>query len=178
MAKAVNAALLDTLARDLKDSDSCVLVGLSGMTVAETVTLRSKLRAQNFRMRVVKNTVAVLAFEKGAMKGLGARLSGPSAVIFGGEGALAISKLIVAEANANAKKLKIHGGYAEGEVLDAKGVDALSKVPGRQELLGMILAGMFGPVSEFSRSLEGLFTEISGLIEALEKKKAPDTPAG
>src|SRR5213595_2857324 len=120
MAKIVNASLIDTLSRDLKDADSCVLVGLSGLTVAETVSLRTKLRAQNFRMRVVKNTVASLAFEKGRMKGLGARLSGPSAVIYGGEGALAISKLIVAEARVNAKKLKIHGGYAEGEVLDAK----------------------------------------------------------
>src|SRR5438874_1715091 len=84
---------------------------------------QGKLRAQNFHMRVVKNTVASLAFEKGGMKGLGARLSGPSAVVFGGEGALAISKLVVAEARVNAKKLKIHGGYAEGEVLDAKGID-------------------------------------------------------
>jgi large subunit ribosomal protein L10 len=177
MAKAVNAALIDTLSRDLKDTDSCVLVGLSGLTVAETVSLRTKLRAQNFRMRVVKNTVASLAFDKGAMKGVGARLSGPSAVIFGGEGALAIAKLVVAEAKANAKKIKIHGGYADGEVLDAKGIDTLSKVPGKKELLGMVLAGMFGPVSDFSRSLEGLFTEISGLIEALEKKKAPEAPA-
>lgn len=178
MAKIVNASLIDTLSRDLKDADSCVLVGLSGLTVAETVSLRTKLRAQNFRMRVVKNTVASLAFEKGRMKGLGARLSGPSAVIYGGDGALAISKLIVAEARANAKKLKIHGGYAEGEVLDAKGVDTLSKTPGKQELLGMILASFFGPVSELSRGMEGLFTEISGLIEALEKTKAPEASGG
>jgi large subunit ribosomal protein L10 len=148
------------------------------MTVAETVALRTKLRAQNFRMRVVKNTVAQVAFDKGRMKGVGAKLSGPSAVIFGGEGAMAISKMIVTEVKANAKKLKIHGGFAEGEVLDAKGIDMLSKVPSRPELLSMTLSAFFGPVSEFSRSLEGLFTEMSGLIEALEKTKAPEASGG
>jgi large subunit ribosomal protein L10 len=173
MAKAVNAGLIEALERDLGGSDSCVLVGFTGMTVQETVALRTKLRAQNFRMRVVKNTVASLTFDKGSMKGLGGRLSGPSAVIFGGEGALAISRLVMAEVKTN-KKLKVHGGWAEGEVLDAKGIDALSKVPSRHELLAMTLAAMIGPVSEFSRCLDGLLTEMHGLIEALEKTKPPE----
>jgi large subunit ribosomal protein L10 len=177
MAKAVNAGLIDALARDLKDCDSCVVVGFTGMSVLETVTLRSKLRAQNFRMRVVKNTVANVAFDKGRLKGLGARLSGPSAVIYGGDGALAISRLVVAEVKTN-KKLKIHGGFADGEVLDAKGIDTLSKVPSKPELLAMTLAAFFGPVSDLSRSLEGLFTEMSGLIEALEKTKSPEPSGG
>jgi large subunit ribosomal protein L10 len=177
MAKAVNTGLLDTLTRDLKDCDSCVLIGFTGMTVLETVALRSKLRAQNFRMRVVKNTVAGVAFDKGRMKGLGTRLSGPSAVVYGGEGALAISRVVVAEVKTN-KKLKIHGGFADGEVLDAKGIDTLSKVPSRPELLAMTLGAFFGPVSELSRGFEGLFTEMAGLIEALEKTKQPESSGG
>jgi large subunit ribosomal protein L10 len=177
MAKAVNAGLIDTLERDLEGTDSCVLIGVQGLTVHETVALRTKLRSQNFRMRVVKNNIASLTFDKGPMKGLGKRLTGPSAVVFGGEGALAISKLIVAELQTN-KKLKIHGGFAEGEVLDSKGIDLLAKTPGRHELLGMILAGMFGPVSEFARSLDGLLSEMHGLIEALEKTKPPEASGG
>jgi len=177
MPRIVNTGLIGTLESDLKDCDSCVLVGFTGMTVAETVSLRAKLRAQNFRMRVVKNTVASVAFDKGRMKGLGARLSGPSAVIFGGESVIAISKLVTAEVQTN-KKLKIHGGYADGEVLDAKGIDTLSKVPSKPELLSMTLSAFFGPVSELSRSMEGLFTEVSGLIEALEKTKPAEASAG
>lgn len=173
MTKAVNAGLVDTLTRDLKDADSCVLIGFHQLTVQETVNLRNKLRAQNFHMRVVKNTIASLTFDRCSMKGLGAKLSGPSAVVYGGEGALAISKLIVDEVRLN-KKLKIHGGFAEGEVLDAKGVDTLSKVPGRKELLSMTLGAFFAPASEFARCLDGLLTEMHGLVEALEKTKAPE----
>jgi large subunit ribosomal protein L10 len=177
MAKSLNVGLIDTLEKDLKGADSCVLLGFEGMTVQETVDLRAKLRANNFRMRVVKNTIASLTFDRSGMKGLGAKLSGPSAVVFGGEGALAISKLLVAELRTN-KKIKIHGGFSEGEVLDDKGIDALSKVPGRPELLAMTLGAFFGPVSEMARNLDGLFTEVHGLIEALEKTKAPEASAG
>ena len=108
-------------------------------------------------MRVVKNTVAGVAFDKGSMKGLGARLAGPSAVIFGGEGALAISKLVVAEVESeqeaqDPRRLRGRRGPRR------QGVDTLSKVPSKPELLAMTLAAFFGPVSELSRGMEGLFT--------------------
>lgn len=170
MSKTVNAAMIDALAAELKPHASCVLVGCEALTVEETLSLRKKLREKSFKMRVVKNTLATVAFDKIGMKGLGARLSGPSAVVFGGEGAGAIAKFLVPEAK-TVKKLKIHGAYSEGEVLDAAGVDALSKAPGRTELLGMTLAGMFGPVSGMAQNLDGLLTEMHGLLEAFAKKQ-------
>ncbi|HYC77236.1 MAG TPA: 50S ribosomal protein L10 [Planctomycetota bacterium] len=170
MSKTLNAAMIDALATELGSHDSCVLIGCEAFTVDETVALRKKLREKNFRMRVVKNTLAVIAFDKAGMKGLGARLSGPSAVVFGGEGAGAIAKVLVPELSAGKKKLKIHGGYSEGEVLDPAGIDSLSKAPGRTELLAMTLAGISGPLSGMAGAMDGLFTEMHGLIEALVAK--------
>ena len=167
MSKSLNAALIDELSNELEDVDSCVVVGASAMTVAEVSGFRTKLRGQAFRMRVVKNSLAKLAFERVGMAGLEAVLDGPSAVIHGGEGCLAISK-IVAEAKRTAKdKLQIHGGFNEGDVVDAQGIDALSKVPGRKELLAMCMGGFFGPVSNMAQNLDNLFTEMHGLLEAL-----------
>jgi large subunit ribosomal protein L10 len=171
MSKAVNAALIDGLTRELTGVDSCVVIGTAAMTVAEVSSLRNKLRAHQFRMRVVKNTIARRAFAQVDLNGLGDVLSGPSAVVYGGEGAIAISKLIVEEKKKAKDKLLIHGAFNEGEVMDGAGVDALSKVPGRHELLAMCMGGFFGPVSDMARNLGGLFTEMEGLIEALVKKK-------
>ncbi len=170
MSKSMNAAIVEAVFGDLEGCDSCVLIGCEGWTSSETVTVRAKLREKGFRMRVVKNTLAGVAFDRRNMKGLGGRLSGPSAVVFGGEGAIAIAKHLVEEAKTN-KKLKIHGGYSEGEVLDGAGITALSKVPGRVELLGMTLSGMFGAVSGMSANLDGPLTEMHGLLEALVKQK-------
>jgi large subunit ribosomal protein L10 len=170
MTKAVNVAMIDALASELQPHDSCVLIGCEAFTVEQSTTLRKKLRDKSFRMRVVKNTLAHLAFDRVGMKGLGKKLSGPSAVVFGAEGAGVAAKILVAESKTN-DKLKIHGGFFEGEVLDAGGIDALSKAPGRHELLGMTLASFFGPVSDMARNMDGLLSETHGLIEALAKKR-------
>ena len=171
MSRPVNEALVDSLVKDLEGIDSCVVIGTVGMTVAEVTDLRTKLRAKDLRMRVVKNTLARRSFEQRGLHGLGDRLTGPSAVVFGADGALTISKVIVEEKKARKDKLVIHGAFSEGEVLDAAGVEALSRVPGRQELLGMVLGGLFGPVSGMAQNLDGLLTEMHGLITALSSKR-------
>lgn len=170
MSKSLNAALIDGLAREFDGVDSCVVVGTSAMTVAEVSDFRNRLRAQDFSMRVVKNSLAKLAFEQVGLTGLGETLDGPSAVIHGGEGCLAISKVVVEEKKTAKDKLKIHGGFNEGEVVDSQGIDALSKVPGRKELLAMCMSGFFGPVSNMAQNMDGLFTEMHGLLEALIEK--------
>jgi len=170
MSKAVNAALIDGLVRELDGADSCVVIGTSAMTVEEVSSLRSKLRAQDFKMRVVKNSLAKVAFDKVGLTGLEAVLSGPSAVVHGGEGALAISKMVVEEKKTAKDKLLIHGGFNEGDVVDSQGIDALSKVPGRKELLAMVMGSFFGPVSNMAQNMDNLFTETHGLIEALIEK--------
>lgn len=170
MTKAVNAAMISGLTQELSDVDSCVLVGCNGLTVAEASELRDTLREQDFRMRVVKNTLAKKSFDDAGLTGLGELLDGPSAVVFGGEGAIAISKVIVEESKKRKKKLTIHGGFSEGEVIDADGVDKLSKIPGKKELLSMIMSGLFGPVSGLAKNMDDLLTEIQGLIDALAEK--------
>jgi large subunit ribosomal protein L10 len=170
MSKSVNAALIDGLSRDLEGVDSCVLIAQAGMSVAEVTELRAKLRSQTFRMRVVKNSLARRSFDRCGFKGLGDLLTGPSAVVFGGEGVIPIAKVLVEERRKAKEKLRILGGYCDGEVVDAAGVEALSKAPSRKELMAMTLAAMFGPVSEMARNLDGLLSEMQGLIEALAKK--------
>ena len=115
--------------------------------------------------------LAAIAFEKVGLKGLEAVLDGPAAMAFGGEGAIAISKLVVGHAK-DVKNLEILGGILDGEVLDGEGIERISKLPGRKELQAMVLAGFFGPVSEFHASMGNLLTEVHGLIEALENDKS------
>ena len=172
MSKALNAALIDGLEAELQDVESLVVIDTSAMNVGEVSALRKKMREQDFKMRVVKNTLAGETFKRLDWDGLTAVLNGPSALVFGGEGAIAISKLIVEEKKTAKEKLLIHGALNEGDVLDEAGVNALSKVPGRKELLAMTMAGFFGPVSNMAQNMDGLFSEMHGLIEALEKKQS------
>ena len=174
MSKLVNKAMIDGLAKELDGVDSCVVVGPRSLTVEEMEGFRNRLRENDFRMRWVKNSLARVALAKTDIKGVEAVLDGASALVFGGEGALAISRVVVKEAETLKEKLVVHGGFFEGEVVDPKGVDALSKAPNRKEALGMVLSGFFGPVDELQRSFGGLLSEMQGLIEALSKEKGAE----
>ena len=171
MSRIVNDVLISGLAQEMAGADSCVVVGPRGLTVKEVQDLRTRLRESNIKMRVVKNKLAALSLKDTEMAGVGALLDGPSAILYGGDGATVISKIIVEEVKKAKKKLVIHGGYSEGEVLDASGIDSLSKAPTRDEALSMLMGDFFAPVNEFARGMDGLLTEVQGLIEALVEKQ-------
>ena len=171
MSKELNEAIIDSLAGEFSAVDSCVLIGPRALTVAEASGLRDRLREKEVRLRVVKNSLAAIALERTTMPGLGKLLDGPSAVVYGGDGALSISKLLVEERKRVADKIVIHGGFFEGELLDADGIEQLSKAPSREQSLAMVMSGFFGPVDELSRGMNNLLTEMHGLMEALSKER-------
>lgn len=176
MSKLVNNSIIDGFDAEFAGLTSCVLVGTRGLSVAEATALRSKLRGKNMRMRVVKNTLATVSFKRRGLDGIGSMLSGPSAVVFGGE-ANEVARMLLEEKRALKDKLVLHGAWSEGEFLDAVAAEALSKAPGRIELLAMMLGAIGGPLSGMAQQFDGLFTEMQGLLEALEKKKESEGAA-
>jgi large subunit ribosomal protein L10 len=129
---------------DLRDrvqrASSVLAVDYRGLTVDEMTDLRHKLREAGegqVEYRVAKNTLLKLATRDTAMEGLQSFLTGPTAVAFAYEEASAVAKVLVNYAKDN-EKLEIKGGVVDGEVIDLAGVQALSKLPGKQELRGML----------------------------------------
>lgn len=169
MSKAMKQAIVDQVVNTLGKHESVIVVNTGKLTVADAESFRARLRSEKMRMLFVKNSLASVAFEKVGFKGLDSILKGASGVIFGGEGAPAIAKILVDEAKKK-KELSIAGAYFEGQVLDKSGVEQLSKMPGKKDLQAMVLASFFGPVSDMARNMDGLLSEVHGLIESLEKK--------
>lgn len=169
MSKPMKNAIVDELTGKLQGHDSAVVFSAGKLTVHETEKLRNKLRAEGIQCLFLRNRLAAIAFERVGMKGLGGVVNGPTAVAFGGEGAIAIAKILTQEAKAVAN-LELRGGILEGEVLDPAGVARISTLPGKKELQAMVLHALFGPVSGFAASMNDLLTETHGLIAALEEK--------
>lgn len=169
MSKAMKQAIVDQVSRSLEGHDAAIAFSAGSLTVAETEDLRNKLREEGFQCLFLRNRLAAIAFRNAGLDGLESVVSGPAAIAFGGEGAIAIAKLLTKEAKA-LDNLEILGGIMEGEVLDAAAVDKISKLPGKKELQAMVLQGFFGPVSGMAKNMDDLLTEVHGLIAALEEK--------
>ena len=59
----------------------------------------------------------------------------------------------------------------EGEVLAADRVEALAKLPSKEELLGKVVAGVQSPLYGLSGVLNGLLRSLVGALSAIEKQR-------
>ena len=73
------------------------------------------------------------------MEGLEKLFVGPTAIAYSFEDPAAPAKIATKVAKGE-EKFVIKGGYVDGKALDAKGVEALSKLPGKDELRATFLA--------------------------------------
>ncbi|MCS6765187.1 MAG: 50S ribosomal protein L10 [Candidatus Protistobacter heckmanni] len=122
-----------------------------GIAVGEMTQLRAKARAQGVYMRVLKNTLARRAVQDTLFAGLADQMTGP--LIYSmSEDAVAAAKVLNDFAKTNDKLILKAGSY-NGKVLDVNAVKALASVPGRNELISMLLGVMQAPVSGMARVL-------------------------
>lgn len=150
-------AVKEQVVADLKDkmakAASVVLADFKGLTVEAVTGLRREFRAAQCEYKVVKNTLLGLAVKGTGMEKFEKLLTGPTAVAYSMEDPAAPAKIAAKFAKDQAEKFIIKGGYVDGNVLDAKGVEQLSKLPGKNELRAKVLATFMAPATDFVRLL-------------------------
>jgi len=153
-------------------ADDLLFINVIGMTAQDTNNLRLTLRKKGIDLQVVQNTLARKILEEKGLGAAGDILAGPSAIVWGGEDIVALAREISDWAK-KIEKLTIKGGVVGGQPLDTKGVDALSKLPSRIELLGQLVALIMSPASNLAAALLGpgsvLASQVKTIAEPEEK---------
>ena len=129
---------------------SVVLVDYRGLTVAQDTQLRKSLREAGLIYKVYKNTMVKRAIAGTEFEGLTESLDGPTAVVISKTDATAPAREIAKFAK-KADKLEFKAGVVEGTVYDAKGLEVISKIPSREELLAKFLGSIQSPITNFTR---------------------------
>jgi len=149
-------AILDEVTSRIKDSDYCFIINHGGASVAKMAKLRADLRKLDSRLLVVKNTfLAKVAKEKGWSDEINAMLSGPTAVVIGKGEPTAVAKAIMDFVGDKdlAGKASVKGADYDSKIVDAAMVEALSKVPGKNELRATLLMLLKEPATRLARVL-------------------------
>lgn len=162
--------LVSEVSRSLRDSQSVLLADFKGMTVAQMTDLRVKMRSESIPVQVVKNRLLKLALSEAECDNLDDFLVGNTAVFYGMTDAVAPAKILAECAKKN-DKLVIKGGLLEGKRLDAAGVDALSKMPGRQELLTIMAIELKQPAVKLATVMNQSLLKVAYAMNALAEKK-------
>lgn len=144
-------AIVGEVTAQVAKASTVVVAEYRGIAAHGMMQLRAKAREQGVYLKVLKNTLAQRAVEGTSFAGLAEQMTGPLLYSMS-EDAVAAAKVLNDFAKSN-DKLILKAGVYDGKVLDAAAVKALASIPGRNELLAMLLGVMQAPVSGMARVL-------------------------
>ena len=142
--------IVDEIAANIADAQSVVVVDYCGLTVEQDTRLRKELRENDVIYKVYKNTMMNFAFKGTDCERQNQHLEGPNAIAISKTDATAPARILAKFAK-DAKALEIKAGIVEGTYYDAAGMEAISKIPSREELLGKLLGSIQSPIANFAR---------------------------
>jgi large subunit ribosomal protein L10 len=146
MTKTEKQSEIEVLKAKFADSEVLFLTKNLGLDAVATNDLRVASRAAGVDYRVAKNTLARIALKGTVFEILGDKMKGPTAFVTGKD-PIQTAKVIAEFAKKN-PKLEIVGGFFEGEVMDAKAVEAFSKMPTLNEIRSQLVGLLQAPASQ------------------------------
>ena len=162
--RAQKREVVDQLGQVFETAGVVIVAHYEGMTVAEMTSYRSALRGAGGAVRVAKNRLARIALAGKPAQGLGDQLTGMTVLAYG-EDPVATAKAVEDFVKTNAK-LDVIGGALGGQVIDRAGVTAVSKMPSREETIGVIVGMLTSPASGLAGALAGPGSGIAGALGA------------
>ncbi len=147
-------AVVAEVAAQVASAQTLVIAEYRGIGVGSMTKLRAQAREQGVYLRVLKNTLVRRAVADTAFASLADQMVGPL-VYAVSEDPVAAAKVLNDFAKVD-NKIVIKAGAYDGRLLSAAEVAQLASIPGREQLLAMLLGVMQAPVSGFARALAAL----------------------
>jgi len=156
MTRTEKEAIVNELSTSFADQGAVIVCDYKGMTVEALEGVRNLARENDVQVRVIKNTLAGIALKNANCDEL--ELLDNNIFIWG-EDQIATCKVADKSAIANKDNFSIKSGVIESKVADLATIEAMAKLPGREELLGMLLNVWNGPARAITIGLQALATK-------------------
>lgn len=170
MSKAVKQLILSEYKKRFTGVEGAVLVELRGVPGIDNNRMRVDLRKQSVRVTVVTNSLAKRAFEKTPLEALVPGLTGPTAVVYGGESVVNVARELVRWAK-ELEKLTLKGACIDGEWFGGKeGVERLAKFPTREEAQAKVVTLVLSPARKAVAAIKGPGGRLLGVIKSVQER--------
>lgn len=153
------------LAAQMKSAKIAIIANFSKLDVAITTEIRKKCRENKVVYKVVKNTLAKRAAKGTQIEKIADSFKGPVVLVLGDD-PVTPAKVIAAFAKEQKEKFELKSAVVEGQVIDAKGIEALAKLPGLLELRGMIAGIINTPATKLVRLISTPGSQLARVIDA------------
>ncbi len=164
--KAIVASVADIASR----SFTLIAADYKGLSVSDMTALRSQARKAGVHLRVARNTLVRRALKGTQFECMSESLIGPVLLAFAGDELSAGARLIRDFAKTN-DKLVVKVLSLGGKLLDSKQLDAVAKLPTRDEALSKLLAVMQAPIAKFVQTLAAPQSKLVRTLAAVRDQK-------
>lgn len=169
MDRARKSESIEALKSVFADAGAVVVTHYTGITVAQMEDLRHRLRQEGATLKVVKNTFVQKALAGASDETLG-MFTGPVAIAYGPD-AVSAAKVAVQYAKDN-EKFVIIGGLMGEQVLDAKSIDALAKLPSLDQIRAKLVGLLNAPATRVAGVLQAPAAQLARVLNAYAVKDA------
>ncbi len=153
---------------------SAIVAEYSGITVEEMTGLRAKAREAEVYLKVVKNTLARRAVEETGFVCLKETLVGPVILAFSKSDPGSAAR-VISEFSKTNKKIVVKGVALSGKLLAVSDLEALAKMPTKEQAISQLMSVIKAPVTKFVQTLREPHAKLVRTFAAVRDSK--ETPA-
>ncbi|MDH3310916.1 MAG: 50S ribosomal protein L10 [Gammaproteobacteria bacterium] len=162
-------AVVAEVSGKLTGAQAAMLAEYRGLSVAQMTTLRRQAHESNVFLRVVKNSLARRAVEGTDFECLKDQMIGPLAFAVSAD-PVAVAKILSEFAKEN-EALKIKVGAMDGKLMSLAQIQALAILPGREQLLALLLGTLQAPVQKFVQTMNEVPAKFVRTLAAVRDAK-------
>jgi large subunit ribosomal protein L10 len=167
MLKSEKEAVIKELNEKFTRAKTAIVAEFSKVDVETVTKLRKKFRDAGVEYKVLKNTLAKRAAKGTSVEVVSEDFTGPVAIALGYGDVVAPAK-VLSEFIKDMETIKVRSAVVDGKKIDAKGVQALAKMPGLPELRAKILGMLTQPAGKLVRTIAAPGAQLARVIKARE----------
>ena len=156
MTRAKKEQLVAEMTAEFKEAAAIIVCDYKGMTVENLEVVRNLAKAEDTKVKVVKNRLAAIALENAGCEAVDFK---DTNLVIWGDTQVLPCKIADKAATDFKDNFSIKTGLIQGEVASMETINALAKLPSRDELLGMLLNVWNAPVQNFTIGMQALATK-------------------
>ncbi|NDC73759.1 50S ribosomal protein L10 [bacterium] len=145
--------LISEVEGHLKKSDYVILTNFTKVTVSDTAELRKRLEVEKAEFHVVKNSSFRVAAKAFGLPEVDSVLSGPTAIIVGGQNPAGVAKVLKKFFDEK-QKLEVKVGVLDKKVYSAKELAIIADLPPFSALRSQFLGLLTSNAAAFVRVLD------------------------
>ena len=151
-------------------SMTLIAADYKGLSVGEMTMLRASARKAGVHLRVARNTLVRRALKGTPFECMNDSLVGPVLLAFAGDELSAGARLIRDFAKTN-EKLVVKALSLGGKLLDGKQLEAVAKLPTRDEAISKLMAIMQAPIAKFVQTVAAPNVKLVRTLAAVRDQK-------